>query len=188
MPGDDWQKFANMRLLFGYMYTQPGKKLLFMGGEFGQWDEWNSHGSIDWHLLQWPPHQGLQRFVRDLNTIYRAQPALHQRDTDPSGFEWIDANDSDNSVLTFIRRGKDPHEEIVVALNFTPVPRQGYRIGVSHAGRWDEILNSDAPLYGGSGIGNLGGVDAEPVGWHSRPHTLNVTLPPLAAVMFKHHV
>jgi 1,4-alpha-glucan branching enzyme len=186
MPGDDWQKFANMRLLFGYMYTQPGKKLLFMGGEFGQWDEWDANQSIAWHLLQWPPHQGLQRFVRDLNTIYRGQPALHQRDTDPAGFEWIDANDSDNSVLTFVRRGREARDDVIVALNFTPVPRQGYRIGVSHGGRWDEILNSDAPIYGGGGIGNLGGVDAEPIGWHGRPHTINVTLPPLAVVMFTH--
>jgi 1,4-alpha-glucan branching enzyme len=186
MPGDDWQKFANMRLLFAYMYTQPGKKLLFMGGEFGQWDEWDALHSVDWHLLQWPPHQGLQRFVRDLNTLYRGQPALHQRDADPAGFEWIDANDSDNSVLTFIRRGRDPHDEVIVALNFTPVPRYDYRIGVSHGGRWDEILNSDAPLYCGSGMGNLGGVDAAPAGWHGRPCMLNVMLPPLGAVMFKH--
>jgi 1,4-alpha-glucan branching enzyme len=187
MPGDDWQKFANMRLLFGYMYTQPGKKLLFMGGEFGQWDEWNSDASLDWHLLQWPPHQGLKRWVRDLNTIYRGQPALHQRDTDPSGFEWIDANDSDNSVLTFIRRGHDPHEQIIVALNFTPVARGNYRIGVSQGGRWDEICNSDAPIYGGSGQGNLGGLDAIADGWHGRPFRLDVLLPPLSMVMFKHH-
>ncbi len=187
MPGDDWQKFANMRLLYGYMYTQPGKKLLFMGGEFGQWDEWDSNSSLDWHLLQWPPHQGLQRFVRDLNTIYRGQPALHQRDSDPAGFEWIDANDSDNSVLTFIRRGREPHEQVIVALNFTPVPRYDYRIGVSQGGRWDEICNSDAPLYSGSGIGNLGGVDASGGGWHGRPYLLNATLPPLGMVMFKHH-
>jgi 1,4-alpha-glucan branching enzyme len=186
MPGDDWQKFANVRLLFGYMYTQPGKKLLFMGGEIGQWDEWDANRSLDWHLLQWPPHQGLQRFVRDLNTLYRGQPALHQRDADPAGYEWIDANDWEQSVITFTRRGHQSHERVIVALNFTPVPRTGYRIGVSEAGRWDEILNSDAPIYGGSGQGNLGGVDAVHAGWHGRPHRIEVTLPPLGMVVFKH--
>jgi 1,4-alpha-glucan branching enzyme len=178
MPGDDWQKFANVRLLFGYMYAQPGKKLLFMGGEFGQWDEWNSDTSLDWHLLQWPPHQGLQRFVRDLNTLYRGEPALYENDCDPAGFEWVDANDYEQSVICFVRKGHDPKNPVVVALNFTPVPRHNYRIGVPQGGRWDEILNSDAPIYGGSGQGNMGGVEAAPVGWHGRPYLLNVTLPP----------
>jgi 1,4-alpha-glucan branching enzyme len=185
MPGDDWQKFANLRLLYGYMYAQPGKKLLFMGGEFGQWDEWNADKSLDWHLLEWPPHQGLQRFVRDLNTLYRGEPALHERDCDPAGFEWIDANDYEQSVICFLRRGRDPNDPVVIAMNFTPVPRNNYRIGVTQGGRWDEIFNSDAPLYCGSGQGNLGGVDAAPVGWHGRPYLLNVTLPPLGLVMFK---
>jgi 1,4-alpha-glucan branching enzyme len=185
MPGDLWQKFANLRLLYGYMYAQPGKKLLFMGGEFGQWDEWNADRSLDWHLLQWEPHQGLQRFVRDLNTLYRAEPALHQRDSDPAGFEWIDANDSEQSVICFLRRGRDTRDEVIVALNFTPVSRLHYRIGVSHGGRWDEILNSDAPLYGGSGQGNLGSALAVSESWHGRPFLLDVTLPPLGLVMFK---
>jgi 1,4-alpha-glucan branching enzyme len=186
MPGDDWQKFANLRLLFGYQYAQPGKKLLFMGGEFGQWDEWDHDTQLDWELLQYGPHQGLQRWVRDLNTLYRGQPALHQLDCDPAGFEWIDANDYEQSALTFIRKGRDPNEQIVVAFNFTPVPRYDYRIGVNQGGRWDEIVNSDAPLYGGSGQGNYGGADAEPAGWHGRPFVLTVTLPPLGMVMFKH--
>jgi 1,4-alpha-glucan branching enzyme len=186
MPGDDWQKFANVRLLFGYQYAQPGKKLLFMGGEFGQWDEWDHDTQLDWELLQYGPHQGLQRWVRDLNTLYRGQPALHELDCDPAGFEWIDANDYEQSVLTFLRKGRDPNEQIVVAFNFTPVPRYDYRIGVTHGGRWDELLNSDAPLYGGSGQGNFGGADAEPAGWHGRPFVLTVTLPPLGMVMFKH--
>ncbi len=187
MPGDDWQKFANVRLLFGYMYAQPGKKLLFMGGEFGQWDEWNSDTSLDWHLLQWPPHQGLQRYVRDLNTLYRGEPALHQLDCDPAGFEWIDANDYEQSVICFLRRGRNPKEQVVIALNFTPVPRHNYRIGVNLSGRYDEVFNSDAPIYGGSGQGNLGGVESAPVGWHGRPYLLNVTLPPMGLVMFKRH-
>jgi 1,4-alpha-glucan branching enzyme len=185
MPGDAWQKFASLRLVYGYMYTQPGKKLLFMGGEFGQWDEWSSERSLDWHLAQYPPHAGLQRWVRDLNTFYRGEPALHQLDCDSAGFEWIDANDSEQSALTFLRKGQGGTEEIVVACNFTPVPRYNYRIGVTQGGFWDEILNSDAPLYGGSGQGNLGGTEAAPVSWHRRPYMLNVTLPPLGIVLFK---
>jgi 1,4-alpha-glucan branching enzyme len=185
MPGDDWQKFANLRLLYGYMYTQPGKKLLFMGGEFGQWNEWNHDTSLDWHLLDHSPHQGLQRWVRDLNTAYRGEPALHQLDCDSAGFEWVDANDSEASVLSFLRKSKDPAEQLLVVANFTPVPRHNYRVGVPEGGRWDEILNSDAPLYGGSGQGNFGGVDAAPVPCHGRPYLLTVTVPPLGMVVFK---
>jgi 1,4-alpha-glucan branching enzyme len=186
MPGEFWQRFANLRLLYGYMYAQPGKKLLFMGGELGQWDEWNSERSLDWHLLQWEPHQGIQRFVRDLNRLYRTEPALHERDTDPAGFEWIDANDSEQSIIAFMRHGRDPQEQVLVALNLTPVTRYGYCIGVSKGGLWAEILNSDATAYGGGGQGNLGAVEAAPMSWHGRPNSLNVTLPALSVVMFKH--
>jgi 1,4-alpha-glucan branching enzyme len=185
MPGDDWQKFANLRLLFGYMYTQPGKKLLFMGGEFGQWQEWNHDAELDWSLLEYPAHENLQRWVRDLNALYRDEPALHELDCDASGFAWIDCNDSQQSVLTFLRRGRSPSETLVVACNFTPVPRTDYRIGVPWAGQWREILNSDAPTYGGSGLGNLGAVTATTVPFHGRPYSLSVTLPPLAIVVFK---
>jgi 1,4-alpha-glucan branching enzyme len=185
MPGDDWQKFANLRLLFGCMFTQPGKKLLFMGGEFGQWREWNHDVSLDWDLLDQPLHQGLQRWVRDLNTLYRGEPALHQLDCDPTGFEWIDCNDADQGVLTFLRKGKDPNSPLIIAFNFTPVPRHNYLVGVPRDGLWSELLNSDAPLYGGSGQGNLGSVTATPLPSHGRPYSLNLTLPPLGVVAFK---
>ena len=184
MPGDDWQKFANLRVLLGYMYTQPGKKLLFMGGDIGQWREWNHDESLDWHLLQYAPHRGLQRWVRDLNTLYRAEPALHQLDCDPAGFEWIDCHDSDDSTLTYLRRSRDG-SSIVIACNFTPVPREQFVAGVPYGGYWREVLNSDAALYGGSDIGNAGGVQAEEVPWHARPCRLVLTLPPLAVVVFK---
>ncbi|MBI3469043.1 MAG: 1,4-alpha-glucan branching protein GlgB [Planctomycetes bacterium] len=187
MPGDDWQKFANLRLLLGCMYTQPGKKLLFMGGEIGQWREWDHESSVDWQLLDYPPHQGLQRWVRDLNTTYRGEPALHQLDCDSAGFEWVDCNDWEQSTITFLRKGKQPGDVVLVVCNFTPVPRQNYRVGVPCGGPWDEILNSDAPLYGGSGQGNLGGGTAAPVPWHGRPHSLNLTLPPLALLALKPH-
>jgi 1,4-alpha-glucan branching enzyme len=185
MPGDDWQKFANLRLLFGYMYAQPGKKLLFMGGELGQWSEWSHERSLDWHLLDYAPHQGLRRWVRDLNTAYRDEPCLHALDCAPGGFEWIDCNDAEQSTLTLLRRGKEPGEAIVVAFNFTPVPRHNFRVGVPWGGEWKEILNSDATSYGGSGQGNMGGLAAAPIAWHGRTHALNVTLPPLGLVMFK---
>ncbi|HUI24675.1 MAG TPA: 1,4-alpha-glucan branching protein GlgB [Candidatus Kryptonia bacterium] len=184
MPGDDWQKFANLRALYGYMYTQPGKKLLFMGGEFGQWSEWNHDASLDWHLLEYPPHRGLQRWVRDLNTCYRGEPALHQLDCDPAGFEWIDCNDSDGSTLSYLRRGKSPDRVIVVACNFTPVPRHHYVVGVPRGGFWRELLNSDAEIYGGSNLGNSGGVSAESTPCHGRPYSIRITLPPLAVVVF----
>jgi 1,4-alpha-glucan branching enzyme len=185
MPGDEWQKFANLRLLFGYQWTQPGKKLLFMGGEFGQWQEWNHDTSLDWHLVESPLHRGLQRWVRDLNTAYRGEPALHELDCEPAGFEWVDCCDSEQSVLSFLRKGRAPGEELLVLCNFTPVPRYNYRVGVRQGGRWEEVLNSDAPLYGGSGQGNMGGVLAAPVPSHGRDYALHVTLPPLGMVVFK---
>ncbi|MEC9374232.1 MAG: 1,4-alpha-glucan branching enzyme, partial [Planctomycetota bacterium] len=185
MPGDEWRKFANLRLLFSYMYTQPGKKLLFMGGEFGQWREWSHERSLDWHLLEQEPHAGVQRVVRDLNHLYRAEPALHQGDCDPRGFEWIDGSDDENSVLVWMRRGDKPGEEIIIACNFTPIPRDNYRVGVPAPGTWREIFNSNAEIYGGSGHGNLGGVETSPVRHHGRPCSINLTLPPLGAVMLK---
>lgn len=185
MPGDNWQKFANLRLLLGYMYAQPGKKLLFMGGEFGQWQEWAHDDSMEWHLLQYPPHSGLHRWVSDLNHVYRSEPALHRVDFDPAGFEWIDCNDVEHSVVSLIRQGQPQDDIISVVCNFTPVTHFNYRIGVPRPGLWRELLNSDAKEYGGSGQGNLGGVEAAPVPFHGRSYSLTITLPPLAAVFFK---
>ncbi|CAN5826292.1 1,4-alpha-glucan branching protein GlgB [soil metagenome] len=187
MPGDQWQRFANLRSLYAHMYTQPAKKLLFMGNEFGQWSEWGHDGSLDWHLVDAVAHQGIRRLVTDLNHIYRREPALHELDCDPAGFEWIDADDNVNSVFTFLRRSSDG-EVVLVAANFTPSPRHGYRLGVPEAGRWDEILNTDAAIYGGSGHGNLGSIDTGPlaVPFHGRPHSIDVVIPPLGVVVFKH--
>jgi 1,4-alpha-glucan branching enzyme len=185
MPGDDWQKLANLRLLFGYMYMQPGKKLLFMGGEFGQWNEWNHESSLDWHLLQYSPHAGLQRWVEDLNRLYRSEPALHEMDNHPAGFEWIDCNDAHTSVISALRRGRTTTDLLLVVCNFTPVPRLNYRVGAPRGGFWHEVRNSDARDYGGSGHGNLGGIEAAPIPCHGRPYSLTLTLPPLASVFFK---
>jgi len=185
MPGDEWQKFANLRLLLGYMYAQPGKKLLFMGGEFGQWREWVHDESLEWHLLQYLPHSGLQQWVSDLNRLYRSQPALYQVDFDSAGFEWVDCNDVEHSVVSLIRRGRSRYDVIAVVCNFTPVTHFNYRIGVPRPGLWRELLNSDAREYGGSGQGNLGGVEAAPIPFHGRPYSLTITLPPLATVFFK---
>jgi len=185
MPGDDPQKFANLRVLLGYMYTQPGKKLLFMGSEFGQWREWDHDSGLEWQLLEQDLHKGLQRWVRDLNTLYRGEPALHELDCESAGFEWIDADDAEQSTLAYLRRGQSKSEVLVVACNLTPVRRDNYRMGVPRAGRWRELLNSDAPLYGGSGQGNLGGVRSVPVARHGRPQSIVITLPPLAVVAFK---
>jgi 1,4-alpha-glucan branching enzyme len=185
MPGDDWQKFANLRALFGYMYAQPGKKLLFMGGEFGQWQEWVHDGSLHWDLLSYPFHGGLQRWVQDLNRLYRSEPALHEMDCNPAGFEWIDCDDADSSTVTLIRKGKSSSTIILVACNFTPVPRYSYRVGSPRSGYWQEILNSDAGEYGGSNMGNLGGVETVPVPLHGRPYSLTITLPPLSVSFFK---
>jgi 1,4-alpha-glucan branching enzyme len=189
MPGDAWQRFANLRTLFAYLFAQPGKKLLFMGGEFGQWHEWDHDGQLDWYLLEHPLHAGLQRWVRDLNRFYRAEPAAHQLDFSGYGFQWIDADDAHNSVLSWVRRGHDgaagPAPEIVVLCNFTPVVRYNYRVGVPHPGYWSELLNSDAGIYGGSGVGNMGGVHATPIPCHGRPYSIALTLPPLAALILR---
>jgi len=185
MPGDDRQKFANLRLLLGYMYAQPGKKLLFMGGEFGQWREWNHDESLDWYLLDYPPHRGLQRWVEELNRLYRSEPALHELDFDPAGFEWIDCSDSQWSILSLIRKGRALDDTVIVVCNFTPVPRFNYRVGAPRGGFWREISNSDAESYGGSGHGNLGGVKASPIPFHGRNYSITITLPPLAVLFFK---
>jgi 1,4-alpha-glucan branching enzyme len=185
MPGDDWRKFANLRLLFGYMYTQPGKKLLFMGGDVGQRREWNHDESVEWYLLAHAPHRGLQQWVQDLNALYRGEPALHQLDCEPGGFEWIDCNDADCGVLSYLRRGKADGEVLVIACNFTPVPRQNYGVGVPRGGSWKEVLNSDSALYGGSNVGNAGGLTATGTPLHGRPDSLRVILPPLGVVIFK---
>ncbi len=185
MPGDNWQKFANLRLLYGYMFTHPGKKLLFMGSEWGQWSEWNHDTGLEWHLLDYVPHQGLKRWVRDCNTFLRGEPALHRKDFDPSGFQWVECHDSEQSTLAYRRHGRQPDDTLVCLFNFTPVPRHNYRIGVPKGGYWKEVLNSDAEIYGGSGMGNLGGAETTPVASHGEFQSLNITLPPLAAVVFK---
>jgi len=185
MPGDDWQKLANLRLLYGFMFGHPGKKLMFMGGEFGQWAEWNHEQSLEWHLLQFAPHQGLCNWVRDLNAAYRSEPALHEIDFDHTGFEWVDCNDNAGSVLSFLRLAKDRRHPVLVVCNFTPVPRETYLVGVPEGGFWRELLNSDSEYYGGGGMGNGGGVNAEPGEAHGRPHRLRLTLPPLAALIFR---
>jgi 1,4-alpha-glucan branching enzyme len=184
MPGDDWQKRANLRLLFAYMFATPGKKLLFMGCEIGQHAEWNHDGSIEWHLEQEDGHRGLLELVGHLARTYRSVPALHQLDASPDGFAWIDANDSDNSVLSFVRRDREGNE-IVCVFNFTPVPRDNHRVGVPHEGYWAELLNTDATEYGGSGRGNMGGCEATPVAAHGRPWSVNLSLPPLAALFLE---
>jgi 1,4-alpha-glucan branching enzyme len=185
MPGDGPQRLANLRVLLGYMYTQPGKKLLFMGGEFGQQGEWNHDSSLEWDLLEQDMHKGLQRWVRDLNTLYRGEPALHEFDCESAGFEWIDADDAEQSTLAYLRSGQSRSDVLVVACNLTPVRRDNYRMGVPRAGHWRELLNSDATLYGGSGQGNLGAVRSAPVVRHGRPQSIVITLPPLAIVVFK---
>ena len=185
MPGDDWQRFANVRLLFGMMYGQPGKKLLWMGDEIAQWREWDHDRSLDWDLLQYPPHEGVRRLVGDLNRLYREEPALHQRDTQVTGFAWVDCNDAEQSVVSFLRYGADPDEALLFVCNGTPVPRLGYRVGVPWAGEWREVLNSDAAVYGGSGQGNLGGVRSAPLAWHGHAQSLTLVAPPLAVVVLK---
>ncbi len=185
MPGDDWQKFANLRALYAFMYGHPGKKLLFMGGEFGQWHEWDFNTSLDWHLLKYEPHQKLQRFVRDLNHLYTSEPAMYEVDTDWQGFQWIDFRDADNSVVAFLRKARNPEDMLLFVCNFTPVPRYQYRLGVPRSGSYREILNSDAERYGGSNVGNLGQVQAENIPSHDHPASLSLTLPPLAVIVMK---
>jgi 1,4-alpha-glucan branching enzyme len=185
MPGDEWQRFANLRLLYTYMWAQPGKKLLFMGGEFGQVSEWNHDASLDWWVTQFPLHSGLRSLVRDANRLYRAEPALHRKDVEPAGFEWIAGNDSENSVLSFLRKGDDGDAPVVVVCNFTPLTREGYRLGVPEGGAWVELLNSDASCYGGGDVGNGGEITAQALPWHGRQDSLNLTLPPLGALWLK---
>ena len=185
MPGDEWQKFANLRLLFGYMYAQPGKKLLFMGDEFGQVSEWSHDRSLDWDVLQYPVHRGLSNWVEQLNHLYRNQVPLHWFDNDPRGFEWVDCNDALTSTVSLLRKGQREDDCVLVVCNFTPVPRVGYMVGVPTGGYWKELLNSDAVEYGGSGIGNMGGAEAIPEKTHGRPYSLRLTLPPLAALFLK---
>jgi 1,4-alpha-glucan branching enzyme len=185
MPGDDWQKFANLRLLYGYMYGHPGKKLLFMGGEFAQWDEWYHEASLQWHLLEFAPHQGVQKWVHDLNMSYRNEKSLYELDFDRAGFEWVDFQDWTSSVITFLRKGKSTGDLILVVCNFTPVVRREYIAGVPRGGQWKEILNSDSEIYGGSGLGNMGGVAATPNPAQGRDYSISLTLPPLSVTFFK---
>ena len=184
MPGDEWQRFANLRLLLAYQMATPGKKLNFMGNEFGQGDEWRDRSELPWWLLQYPLHQGVQRMTADLNRLYRDIPALHELDFYGEGFSWIDCHDADQSVLVWLRRASDG-SQVVVAANFTPVPRTNYRIGVPHAGVWREIFNSDSSHYGGGNLGNGAGLNAAPMAWMNQPASLSLVLPPLALVMLQ---
>jgi 1,4-alpha-glucan branching enzyme len=186
MPGDAWQKLANLRLALGYMWAHPGKKLLFMGGELGQWREWSEGRALDWDLLGDRLHAGVQRFVRDLNALYAGEKAFWEMDFSHEGFEWIDFHDVQNSVVSFVRRGREPGEELVFVCNFTPVPRMGYRVGLPRAGRYAEVLNSDAEAYGGSNLGNAGAVRTEPVPEHGRAQSAPLVLPPLGLLVLKH--
>jgi 1,4-alpha-glucan branching enzyme len=185
MPGDEWQKFANMRLLLGFMYAHPGKKLMFMGQEFGQYNEWDHDKSLDWHLLDFEPHNKLQRWVKELNYFYRTQPAMHVKDFEPSGFEWVNCHDWERGVISFIRRTDAPEETVLVVCNFTPVVRSNYKVGVLSGGIWEECLNSDAAVYGGSGQGNLGRVEASPLPSQGRYYSLSLVVPPLAVLFLK---
>ncbi|MCS7284379.1 MAG: alpha amylase C-terminal domain-containing protein, partial [Hydrogenobacter thermophilus] len=184
MPKDWWQKFANLRLLLTYMYAHPGKKLLFMGGEFGQWDEWNHDRGLDWFLLEHPTHRGVQKLVRDLNRVVKENPALYELDFSHEGFEWIDFSDTDQSVISFLRKDRSGKNILLSVFNFTPVPRYNYRIGVPYRGFWKKIINSDALEYGGSGHGDTEGVHTEDVPFHGRPYSICLTLPPLAGLYF----
>jgi 1,4-alpha-glucan branching enzyme len=185
MPGDVWQKFANLRTFLTYMWTHPGKKLLFMGAEIGQWNEWNERTALQWELLDHPSHKSIQNLMVDLNNLYKNEASLHQVDYDWKGFEWVEVHDSDNSTLVYLRRAKDSGDELTVVLNFTPVVRQNYRIGATKLGFYAEVLNTDSEIYWGSNVGNSGGVWAENVPCGNFPHTLSITIPPLAAVIFR---
>jgi 1,4-alpha-glucan branching enzyme len=182
MPGDRWQKFANLRALYAYMWAHPGKKLLFMGGELAEWEEWNYDGSLHWNLLEYAEHQGVQSLVRDLNRVYRSEPALYEVDFEPAGFRWLEPNDAANNVLAFARLDANGEKPVVCVLNLSPVPRYDYRVGMPVCCRWKELLNTDSAFYGGSGVGNLGGVEAEAMPWHDQPFSASLTLPPLGAV------
>ena len=185
MPGDMWQKFANLRLLYGFMYGHPGKKLLLWEASSGSGMSGTLTTALDWHLLQYEPHQKLKHYIRDLNRLYRIEPPLYEIDFDYSGFEWIDFHDTEQSVISFIRKGKRADDFLVVVCNFTPLPRYNYRIGVPESGLYKEILNSDSSEYGGSNTGNSGGILSEDISWSGRPHSISITLPPLAVVVFK---
>lgn len=185
MPGDEWQRYANLRLLFGYMYGHPGKKLLFMGGEFAQWKEWCHEEGLEWYVLQYPSHQGIQKWIKDLNYLYRTETAMYELDFSTDGFEWIDSSDYEQSIISFIRKAKDTDNFLVFVFNFTPVPRHDYRIGVSKGGFYREVLNSDSEQYWGSNVGNNGGLYSEPISWKGKPHSLKLNLPPLGAVILK---
>jgi 1,4-alpha-glucan branching enzyme len=185
MPGDFWQKFANLRLLFAMMWTMPGKKLLFMGTDIGQWNEWNSNQSLDWHLLEFDSHAGLQRMVSHLNHLYKTEPSLALKDCDSSGFEWIDFEDADNSIISWVRKGDYPDDVTLFVANFTPVPRFSYRLGAPIEGYYREILNTDSELYFGSNIGNFGGRWTEPHQWQNRNQSIVIDVPPLSLVGFK---
>ena len=185
MPGDDWQRLANLRLLYTYLYTHPGKKLLFMGGEFAQWREWSHDGELDWDLLSYERHQGVRHLVRDLNSLYRSIPELHEIDCEGRGFEWIDFNNWENSVIAYLRRGTSAGAVTLVVCNFTPVPRHHYLVGVPAAGYWQEIFNSDAGIYGGGNVGNHGGVAGRNRSYLGKNHSLKLTLPPLGAIILR---
>ncbi len=185
MPGDPWQRFANLRLLLSYQIAHPGKKLMFMGSELGMWDEWNFDGELPWDLLQWDAHKGMQNLVRDLNHLMQREPAMYEKDCDPTGFEWIDCNNWDESILVFLRRSCFADNYLLVAMNFTPIPRWSYRIGVPDAAIFEEVFNSDSQSYGGSGVGNYGQSVAEPIPMHGRPASMSIHVPPLGAVFFK---
>jgi 1,4-alpha-glucan branching enzyme len=182
MPGDEWQKFANLRLLYGYMFTHPGKKLLFMGAEIGQWDEWNHETSLDWHLLAYDRHQGIKKIVRDLNFLYRNEKALHNLEISWECFEWVNMYDSDNSVISFYRKDPKSNEVLLVICNFTPIPRENYTLGINRGGHWKEIFNSDAAEYGGTNQWRYQTVEARN---DSNAHLFTVTLPPLSTMVFK---
>jgi 1,4-alpha-glucan branching enzyme len=182
MAGDRWQKHANLRALYAYMWAHPGKKLLFMGQEFAQEEEWSHERSLDWHLLEHADKAGIQSLVRDLNKVYRDEPALWELDFDPSGFYWIEPNDADSNVVVFARTSKDFERVLVCAMNLSPTIRGEYRVGLPRAGRWKELINTDSSFYGGTDTGNLGGIEAEPIPWHGQPYSAEITLPPLAAL------
>jgi 1,4-alpha-glucan branching enzyme len=182
MPGDWWQKRANLRALYAYMWAHPGKKLLFMGQEFAQGAEWSADRSLDWHLLENPDHAGIQRLVRDLNHAYRDEPAMWELDSEDTGFYWIEANDAANNIVAFARRDIEGDRVVVVVLNLSPVPRHDYRLGFPRGGRWREAINTDSNFYGGTDTGNFGGIEAEPLGWHGQPYSAEISLPPLGAL------
>ncbi|MDB5130456.1 MAG: 1,4-alpha-glucan branching enzyme GlgB [Mucilaginibacter sp.] len=185
MPGDEWQQFANLRLLYSYMFTHPGTKLLFMGDEFAQGDEWNFQHSLDWHLLEYPNHQGIKETIKALNHLYREQPALYEKAFEGSGFEWVDGGNANDSILVYVRKGYEPANDLLIVLNLTPITHHGYRVGAPSRGKWAEIFNSDAKNFWGSGVENTGAVNSENVGWHGRDNSISISIPPLGAAVFR---